>query len=61
MNSYLIKNTAIVNEGKTIHGDVLIKNGRIEKIAAQIQTDANIQEIDGSNQFLLPGVIDDQV
>ena len=61
MNSYLIKNTEIVNEGKTIQGDVLIKNGRIEKIASQIETIGGITEIDGENQFLLPGVIDDQV
>jgi dihydroorotase len=61
MNSYLIKNTEIVNEGKTIQGDVLIKNGRIEKIASQIESIDGITEIDGENQFLLPGVIDDQV
>ena len=61
MNSYLIKNTEIVNEGKTIQGDVLIKNGRIEKIASQIESIGGITEIDGENQFLLPGVIDDQV
>ena len=61
MNSYLIKNTQIVNEGKTIHGDVLIKNGRIEKIASQIEAIGGITEINGENQFLLPGVIDDQV
>jgi dihydroorotase len=61
MNSYLIKNTQIVNEGKTIQGDVLIKNGRIEKIASQIESIGGITEIDGENQFLLPGVIDDQV
>ena len=61
MNSYLIKNTKIVNEGKTIQGDVLIKNGRIEKIASQIDTKGGIIEINGENQFLLPGVIDDQV
>ena len=61
MNSYLIKNTQIVNEGKTIQGDVLIKEGRIEKIASQIETKGGITEIDGENQFLLPGVIDDQV
>ena len=61
MNSYLIKNTKIVNEGKTIQGDVLIKNGRIEKIASQIESIGGITEIDGENQFLLPGVIDDQV
>lgn len=61
MNSYLIKNTEIVNEGKTFQGDVLIKNGRIEKIASQIDTKGAIIEINGENQFLLPGVIDDQV
>ena len=61
MNSYLIKNTKIVNEGKTIQGDVLIKNGRIEKIASQIEAIGGITEINGENQFLLPGVIDDQV
>ena len=61
MNSYLIKNTLIVNEGKTIQGDVLIKNGRIEKIASQMDTKGAITEINGENQFLLPGVIDDQV
>ena len=61
MNTYLIKNTEIVNEGKTIQGDVLIKNGRIEKIASQIESIGGITEIDGENQFLLPGVIDDQV
>lgn len=61
MNSYLIKNVQIVNEGKTIQGDVLIKNGRIEKIASQIEAIGGITEINGENQFLLPGVIDDQV
>ena len=40
MKSYLIKNTTIVNEGISIHGDVLIKEGRIEKIAPQIHTPA---------------------
>jgi len=61
MNSFLIKNVQIVNEGKTIQGDVLIKNGRIQKIASQIDTKGAITEINGENQFLLPGVIDDQV
>jgi dihydroorotase len=61
MSNYLIKNTAIVNEGKTVHADVLIKNGRIDKIAANISTPSNVQEINGEGQFLLPGAIDDQV
>jgi dihydroorotase len=61
MQGYIIKNTTIVNEGKSIHGDVLILNGRIEKIATNISTPLNVIEIDGSGQFLLPGAIDDQV
>ena len=61
MLGYIIKNTTIVNEGKSIHGDVLILNGRIEKIASNISTPLNVTEIDGSGQYLLPGVIDDQV
>jgi dihydroorotase len=61
MQSYLIKNTCIVNEGKRFYGDLLIKNGRIEKIAASINLPENCIEIDGTNQFLIPGAIDDQV
>jgi dihydroorotase len=61
MSSYLIKNTTIVNEGKKVSGDVLIKKGRIEKIASSIDTKEAVKEIDGQGQFLLPGAIDDQV
>jgi len=62
MQNYLIKNISIVNEGLVQQGDVLIKNGRIEKILPQI-TSANedIKEINGEGKFLFPGVIDDQV
>lgn len=61
MNSYLIKNAIIVNEGQQINGDVLIKNGRIEKIASNIDTHHAMHEIDATGQYLLPGAIDDQV
>jgi dihydroorotase len=61
MSNYLIKNTTVVNEGRRFSADVLIKNGRIEKIASNIETTYAVQEIDGSEQFLLPGAIDDQV
>src|SRR5436190_13028361 len=59
--NYLIKNASIVNEGSIKNGDVLIKDGRIEKIASTIQTDFTVTEIDGAGKHLLPGVIDDQV
>ena len=61
MQGYLIKNTKIVNEGTCVNGDVLIRNGRIEKIASSINTQTNVQEINGEGQYLLPGAIDDQV
>jgi dihydroorotase len=61
MKEYLVKNTCIVNEGTKIYGDVHIKNGRIEKIAPVVAVNNTVTEIDGTNQFLLPGAIDDQV
>ena len=61
MSSYLIKDACIINEGTKTYADVLIKKERIEKIVPNIQTKENVIEIDAANQFLLPGVIDDQV
>jgi dihydroorotase len=61
MKTYIIKDTCIVNEGKQLHGDVLIKDGRIKKVATNISTIENAIEINGQNQFLIPGAIDDQV
>src|ERR1051325_5456018 len=60
MQNYLIKNVQVVNEGRIINADVLIKNGRIEKVGELI-TQTNAKEIDGEGKFLLPGAIDDQV
>ncbi|HEY9364296.1 MAG TPA: dihydroorotase [Chitinophagaceae bacterium] len=59
MEKYLIKNITIVNEGKLITSDILLSNGRIEKISPQIT--ARATEINGEGKFLFPGVIDDQV
>ena len=61
MQNYLIKDAAIVNENRTQYGDVLIKNGRIEKIGTSIQTAFKVTEVNGEKKHLLPGVIDDQV
>lgn len=58
---YLIKDSCIVNEGQRIYGDVLIRNGRIEKIGGVIPLPGNTTEVNGSGQFVLPGAIDDQV
>ena len=61
MDQYLIKNASIVNEGRVIHGDLLLKNGRIEKVAPSIETKGKSIEIDASGLHVLPGAIDDQV
>ena len=58
---YLIKDIGLVNEGKTLACDVLIKNGLIHKIGSRITTVEKVTEIDGSGKHLLPGAIDDQV
>ena len=57
----LIINAAIVNEGKISEGDLLIKNGRIETIGANISAPDGAEVIDASGKWLLPGLIDDQV
>ncbi|MBL0271970.1 MAG: dihydroorotase [Chitinophagaceae bacterium] len=59
MQKYLIKNIQVVNEGHIKTADVLITNGRIEKISAQINAPAS--EINGEGKYLFPGCIDDQV
>jgi dihydroorotase len=60
MKTILIKNAHIVNRGRISHGDILVKNGRIEKIAPSIDAPSDL-EIDASGKYVLPGVIDDQV
>ena len=56
----LLKNAQIVNEGSIIKADLLIDGQRISKIAPII-TDADAQVIDLEGNFLLPGIVDDQV
>lgn len=62
MQKYLIKDIQIVNEGSITHGDVLLQQGRIEKIQPEIRNvPGAITEIIGSGRHLFPGCIDDQV
>ena len=60
MNSYLIKNATIVNEGSSFVGDLLVENGMIKKIGSSITTNS-MTVIDASGKYLIPGLIDDQV
>ena len=59
--STVIRNARLVNEGQVIESDVLLKNGRIEKIANGMQAPADADIVDANGRHLLPGMIDDQV
>lgn len=58
--STVIRNARIVNEGRTIEGDLAIRNGRIEAVGV-VGAFAATREIDANGAYLLPGMIDDQV
>jgi dihydroorotase len=59
--NYLIKDASIVNENKIFQSDVLIRDGRIEKIAPAISLKYAVKEINATGLYLFPGAIDDQV
>ena len=62
MNTVLIKNAKIVNEGLIIEGDVLIEGEFIKEIASSIShKSSDCKVIDAEGNYLIPGVIDDQV
>lgn len=59
--SILLKNGTIINESKQFVSDLLIKNGKIERIAPYISVDYAVEEINLEGKYVLPGCIDDQV
>ena len=59
--SIAIINANVVNEGCINQQDVLIDSGRIKQIDNQINIDSKTEVIDAEGQYLLPGLIDDQV
>ncbi len=61
MKSILITGANIVNEGRISPGDVLVRDGRIAKIGADLGSESADIHIDGRGKHLFPGVIDDQV
>ena len=62
MNTYLIRNAKIVNEGVVFEGDILIENEIITEIATKISLkSSNCIIIDAEGSYVIPGVIDDQV
>ena len=61
MKQYIIKDTCIINEGQRVYSDLLIRKGRIEKIAPSIGTKEKNIEINGRGHFLSPGAGNAQV
>lgn len=60
MKKTLIKNAKVVNEGTITNCDILLNGNYIEKISSSI-SDANATVIDAKDNYVLPGIIDDQV
>jgi len=61
MASLVLRNAEIINEGRRFHADVLIRDGRIERIGAVPTGAAYDREYDLTGKLLVPGLIDDQV
>ncbi|MCB1849918.1 MAG: dihydroorotase [Gammaproteobacteria bacterium] len=57
----LVKNARMVNEGSIMQGDLLISDGRIERIDSEIPASVEVRVLEADGHALLPGMIDDQV
>ncbi|MEO1713220.1 MAG: dihydroorotase [Bacteroidota bacterium] len=60
MQKILIKGGTLINRGQRQVADLLIENGRITRVAEQIETEAD-RTINAHGKWVLPGIIDDQV
>ncbi len=61
MSKTLIQSGLVVNEGKIEELDLLISDGKIEKVAKNIPVTEASKVIDAKGKYVLPGFIDDQV
>jgi len=61
MDSLLIKNAKIINEGNIFVGDILIEGEIISSISNKINIESGTEVIDAEGLMLIPGMIDDQV
>ena len=60
MSTTLIKNAIIINEGARFESDILIQDEIITKIGSNLSSNG-AKILDVSGNFVLPGIIDDQV
>lgn len=57
----LLKGGTVVNEGTKQVQDILISDGKIDKIGVNLSTEGKVNEINCEGKLILPGCIDDQV
>jgi len=60
MSTLALVNATLVNEGRIVSTDVLIRDDRIERIGP-VSVPADAEVIDLAGRHLLPGIVDDQV
>jgi len=60
VTSWVLRNAVVVNEGNSLEADVVIHDGRIERIGGDTAK-PGAREVDLGGAWLLPGMIDDQV
>ncbi len=61
MGTVVLRNAELINEGRRLRADVLLRDGRIERIGSLPAGTQADQEYDLTGKLLLPGLIDDQV
>ena len=62
MNSILIKNGRIINEGNEFLSDIYIEGDKIKEISPSISPkSSDTTTIDAEGNYIIPGLIDDQV
>jgi len=61
MATVALRNAELVNEGRRLRADVLLRDGLIERIGTIPAGTSVDREIDLEGKLLLPGLIDDQV
>ncbi|MBO0930966.1 dihydroorotase [Fibrella aquatilis] len=61
MPNYIIRNARLINEGRIIEADLRTEDGFIAEIGQAVSARAGDVVIDAQGQYLMPGVIDDQV
>jgi dihydroorotase len=62
MNSVVLRDALVVNEGRSFRADIVVRSGVIDRIAPEgVGSVAGVRDMDVKGRTLLPGVIDDQV